>query len=180
MTKVINILGTVLVALGVIGASYGTIRSHTYTIPMRKEVIAPVIYEVEPEPIEMVVQPIPEIHYAAFEPVTYRNFTFEEQELLERIAMAESGNQDVIGKMLVMMTVINRAEKSGMSIRDVIYAPNQYYTQGMAPGDEGADEAIAMIMDGWDESQGALYFRTGHYHNFGTPLFQYGAHYFSK
>lgn len=108
------------------------------------------------------------------------NLTFEEMDLLEQIAMAEAESEDVIGKILVMRVVLNRSLRDGMSIKDVIYAPNQFYTRGMKPGDEGCHEAIGMIIDGYDPSDGACYFSAGGYSRYGEPLFQHGNHYFSK
>lgn len=111
----------------------------------------------------------------------YRTFTEEEIDLLEQIAMAEAGGEDTKGKALVMLVVLNRCERDGLSIEEVIYKPGQFYTAGMKPGDDECHEAIAMIMDGWDESEGALYFCATGYNKYGkTHLFQYGGHYFSR
>jgi len=108
------------------------------------------------------------------------NLTYEEMDLLEAIAMAEARGEDSKGKALVMRVVLNRSLEKGKSIKEIIYAPNQFYTAGMTEGDEGCHEALAMVMDGWDESQGALYFCSKGYSRYGEPLFQYGGHYFSK
>ena len=108
------------------------------------------------------------------------NLTYEEMDLLEAIAMAEARGEDSKGKALVMRVVLNRSLVKGKSIREIIYAPNQFYTAGMTKGDDDCHEALTMVMDGWDESQGALYFCAGGYSRYGEPLFQYGGHYFSK
>lgn len=108
------------------------------------------------------------------------NLTFEEQDLLERIAMAEARGEGSVGMALVMRVVLNRSLKTGQSIHDVIYAPNQFYTAGMTAGNDECHEALAMVMDGWDESQGAIYFCAGGYSAYGEPLMQVGNHYFSK
>ena len=110
----------------------------------------------------------------------YVNLTFEEMELLEQIAMAEAKGEGSKGMALVMCVVLNRSEKDGQSIREVIYRPGQFYTAGMEPGSDACHEALAMIMDGWDESQGALFFNGGGYRAGCEPLFNYGNHYFSK
>lgn len=108
------------------------------------------------------------------------NLTFEEQDLLERIAMAEARGEGSVGMALVMRVVLNRSLKTGQSIHDVIYAPNQFYTAGMTAGNDECHEALAMVMDGWDESNGAIYFCAGGYSAYGEPLMQVGNHYFSK
>ena len=107
--------------------------------------------------------------------------TPDEERELKEIAMSEAGNQGIVGKALVMLTVLNRCEKSGQSIHDVIYAPNQYYTAGMREPDEEAEIALLMVSAGWDGSQGAIYFSNQGYNGCASEhLFQYGAHYFGK
>lgn len=178
MKRYLTYLFIVAVTAAVTIACYGSYQNHDYSIST-----------VNPEPInEYIYVPVyieqPVYETAEAEPVEEETFCLnlsdEDCELLEQIAMAEAGNQDTVGKALVMLTVLNRVEKTGLSIREVIYAPNQYYTAGMCPGNDDCHEALVMIMEGWDESQGATCFRTGHYHNFGIPLFQHGSHYFSK
>jgi hypothetical protein len=135
----------------------------------------------QPESPEVI---IPEVRLASFEdefavrPVI-RNLTEEDWKLLESISIAEAGNQGVEGVALVQLVVINRMEKTGKTARQIIFAPGQFYTRGMHGGNELSAEARELIRCGWDESQGALYFRARHYHSFGTPLFSYKDHYFS-
>lgn len=107
--------------------------------------------------------------------------TPDEERELKEIAMSEAGNQGIVGKALVMLTVLNRCEKSGQSIHDVIYAPSQYYTAGMREPDEEAEIALLMVSAGWDGSQGAVYFSNQGYNSCATiHLFRFGAHYFGK
>lgn len=179
-----NILNNIL--LIVIGAVfgiavYGSYKAHTEnyhmsTTPPEKE-IEYVYIEVEKEP-EIVTE---YVYIPIEEEETYLNLTTEECDLLEQIAYAEARGEGVRGMMLVMNVVLNRSNNSGMSIRDVIYAPNQFYTAGMTPEvSEECHEALALVMDGCDDSLGALFFNKYGYRNGKTPLFQYGAHYFSK
>jgi len=102
----------------------------------------------------------------------------DEKELMG-IAMAEAKGQGLVGKMLVMNVVLNRVERDGKSIHDVIYAPNQFYVAGMSEPDEECEIALLMVAAGWDGSQGALYFCNSGY-NGPTPLFKYRGHYFSS
>ena len=111
----------------------------------------------------------------------YREISAEDCELLEQIAMAEAEGEDTKGKPLVMLVVLNRAEKTGKSIHDVIFQHGAFYTAGMKPGNDDAHEALAMVIEGWDESDGALYFCSTGWNKFGdTHLFKYGGHWFSK
>lgn len=103
----------------------------------------------------------------------------EDEELLMKIAMAEAGNQGVIGKCLIMNVVLNRCEASGGSVRNVIYAPNQFYTVGMGGYDEECEIALLMVCAGWDGSQGAKYFCNQGYNDCASiHLFKFGSHYF--
>lgn len=93
-------------------------------------------------------------------------FTPEEEELLLKIGMAERGDTYCTTCIaLVMRTVLNRVEspKFSSTIKGVIYAQDQF-----TPVAEGTferviphflcDDALEMIKQGWDESQGALYY----------------------
>lgn len=181
---ILLILEVILVSVITTIACYGSYLSHEYSMtteqPTNRIVYYPIL--VERTVSAAVVEESTEVEEAEIEEeeVFYRTFSAEDADLLEQIAMSEAANQGTVGMALVMMTVINRSEKTGLSIREVIFAPNQYATAGMCAGNDEAHEALALIESGWDESQGALYFRTKHYHFFGTPLFQYKDHFFSK
>ena len=93
-------------------------------------------------------------------------FTEEEEQLLLKIGMAERGSSgctDCIA--LVMRTVLNRVDspKFSSTIRGVIYAQDQFTPvaegtfESVIPNDR-CREALDMVMRGWDESQGALYY----------------------
>lgn len=91
------------------------------------------------------------------------NLTAEEEQLLMRIASCEAGNQGWQGMALVMNVVLNRRTAWGMSIADVIYAKGQFSVIGCDKWNSGfiAEEApiaLQAVKDGWDGSQGALFF----------------------
>jgi len=111
----------------------------------------------------------------------YYSLTFKEMDLLQQLAMEEARGEDAKGQALVMRVVINRAIKWNKSIEEIIYATGQFSTYGIGSyvPNEANNEAIGMIVDGWDESEGALYFCADGY-NGKEPLFKYGGHYFSK
>ena len=184
MKKTLNFIFFLFVLAAVSVASYGSAVSqfqHNQVsrdtpMIMAEEVVLRIVTERAAEEIE-----IPEIHFAMYEPEElFLILTFEEQELLEQIAMAEAKGEGSKGMALVMCVVLNRAKHDGLTIREVIYRPGQFYTAGMEPGSEECHEALAMVMDGWDESQGALFFNKYGYRADAEPLFQYGNHYFSK
>lgn len=123
--------------------------------------------------------------------------TPEEDTMLKRLAMAEAGNQGVIGKALVMLTVVNRMEhptKYADTIEGVVFSGAYTVT---APGggywtcvpDVECDAALYLVKHGWTEAElldfydfspnlRAYYF-TNQGFSYGDKLFQYKNHYFS-
>ena len=57
-----------------------------------------------------------------------REFTYDEAQMLMRIAQAEAGNQGIEGMKLIMEVVLNRKNKDGYpgSIEGVIFQPHQF------------------------------------------------------
>ena len=121
-----------------------------------------------------------------------RDWDAEDSEMLLQIAMAEAEGESVEGKALVMLVVLNRvwSEQFPGTIEKVIFQPRQfsvtvdggrYWT---TEPDAGCYEALALVMSGWDESQGALYFESceadsWHSRNL-EYLFQEGGHKFYR
>ena len=93
-------------------------------------------------------------------------FTEEEEELLLKLGMSERGSTGCVSCMaLVMRTALNRVESPRFSstLKGVIYAQDQF-TPVMDGSFENAqpdwlcEKALDMIKQGWDDSQGALYY----------------------
>lgn len=116
--------------------------------------------------------------------------------LLAKIAMAEAEGEGVEGKALVMCVVLNRVFNNDFpdSISEVIYEEHNGVYQftpigngrfdNVEPDDE-CWEALRMIQQGWDESNGATYFtsikESSSWHSRNLEfLFEYGGHYFYK
>lgn len=109
-----------------------------------------------------------------------------EIEYLAKCTMAEAGNQDEVGKRLVIDCILNRLNDENFpnSIVDIINYPGQFEVVS-----NGSINVIVPTPDIYTlieeelispYNTEVLYFRTSHFHNFGIPLFQWGAHYFSK
>lgn len=110
--------------------------------------------------------------------------------MLLKIAMAEAEGEDTIGKALVIRTVLNRVQSDNFpdTIKDVIFQENQFTPirngryDKVTPNDD-CYIALEMVENGWDESDGALYFErttskdTWHSKNL-TKLFTHGNHTF--
>ena len=95
--------------------------------------------------------------------------TQSEYDNLLRIVEAEAGGEDLIGKMLVANVVLNRVEDEHFpdSINEVIFQSDNGVTQ-FSPISDGrfysvsisqeTIEAVNQVLQGEDNSQGALYF----------------------
>ena len=105
--------------------------------------------------------------------------TQSEKELMARVVQAEAGNQDNIGKRLVVDCIINRVLSDDFpnTIKGVIYQAGAFATpaSSFCTSDLEAVEAeCESILDAE-----VIYFRTGRFHSCGTKKYQHGDHYFS-
>ena len=98
---------------------------------------------------------------------------------ISRVVEAEAGNQSELGKRLVADTMLNRLNNGsfGEDVKSIVEAEKQY-----ANGIIASENTIRIVMEEYRKqtNEEVLYFRTEHYHNFGTDMFQVGDHYFSK
>lgn len=172
--RIIELITTFFIGV-IFGVIYiCTVQAHTSEpIEIPEPEIQYVYVEAEPEIIT-------EIKYVPYEEPFYRNLTEEDKTALLDIAMREAENQGVIGQAMVMYTVICRAEAFNQTIKEVCDSSafeSSAFRSGITPN-ENCEEALALIEEGWIPKP--LYFRRDHYHNFGTPLYQIGPHYFSS
>lgn len=111
----------------------------------------------EPEPI------IPQVAAVA---VPVLALTEDEQTMLLKIGMSERGSSECTECIaLVMRTILNRVEAGsfGNNIKSVLFAQDQFTpiadgSYYRAKPNEACYEALEMVIYGWDESQGALYY----------------------
>lgn len=116
----------------------------------------------------------------------------EDSEILLKIAMAEAEGESTQGKALVMLVVLNRvwSDEFPNTIEDVVFQPRQfspvredgrYWT---TEPDRDCYEALELVMQGWDESGGALYFEScenSSWHSENLEyLYQFGNHKFYR
>jgi N-acetylmuramoyl-L-alanine amidase len=120
------------------------------------------------EEVEMPQEEITEIMPADSTPDGSRDWDANETYLLAKIAMAEAEGESTEGKALVVCVVLNRvlSEDFEGTIQGVIFEKNQFSTVEdggrwwtTEPNDD-CYAAVRMVMEGWDESQGALYFES--------------------
>lgn len=112
--------------------------------------------------------------------------TDEEVKLIALLTMAEAESECEYGQRLVIDTVLNRMDSENFpdTVNDVVYQKNQYSSM---TGERVTrcwvmEELCELVRSELKErtDYDVVFFRTKHYHTFGTPLFQVGAHYFSK
>ncbi|MCI8410388.1 MAG: cell wall hydrolase [Lachnospiraceae bacterium] len=115
----------------------------------------------------------------------------DESYILAKIAMAEAEGEDTEGKALVILVVLNRVWDDSFpnTIKEVVMQENQF--SPVANGrydrvepDSDCLDALELVMNGWDKSEGAMYFEsrslsTWHQRNL-RYLFKHGNHYFYK
>lgn len=125
---------------------------------------------------------------------TYKyNLTEAEKVALQKVALAEANVDGVKGMALVMKVILNRLDspKFPNDVMSIIKQKNQFstYYNGNYNKAKICDEslqALEMVLTGWDESYGALYFEhnpNGHatwQRKNLTTLFTYKGHTFSK
>lgn len=112
----------------------------------------------------------------------------DDLELLACIVWAEAGNQDIHGKELVADVVFNRLDDSRFpdTIREIIFQKGQFSTASNGALDKAyynvtqeCFDAVANELQSRNDSE-ALFFCAGGYSICGSPMYQYGDHYFSK
>lgn len=106
--------------------------------------------------------------------------TQEEMELIARMVRAEAGNQDQVGKRLVVDVILNRVcdDKFSDTVGGVVYQAGQF-TKPAGYYMESDMEAVIEECERRIDTE-ILWFRSDSFHTFGTPAYQHGAHYFSK
>lgn len=178
----------------------------TESKPVAEQVIRALVVAAEGNemPVEQLKRPVEQlkcagvVHIAGIDTdallmLDKPRWTEEEAQMLVTLAMAEAEGEDIIGKALVIMTVLNRVDSKSFpnTIEDVIFQKDQF--SPVKPGhryykvtpSEECWEALALVESGWDESQGALYFErnttksTWHSRNL-VELFNHGNHTFYK
>ena len=121
------------------------------TIPVTTQ--APVTEATEPETLPTLPEPVILLNE-------------DEKTMLLKLGMAERGEEGCPECIaLVMCTVLNRVKvnRFGSSVKSVILAPEQFTpvmdgTYDSAEPNQLCHDALEMVIYGWDESQGALFY----------------------
>ena len=146
--------------------------------------------EVQP-PAEEVVAANPNtqdgsIPEPANQEVTASPEAYDNIPMLWNVVEAEAGNQGYWGKRLVACVLLNRVDDAnwGNTITQVVVQPGQfscYWDGGMQRHSQISEETIQAV-DAELKTRSypyLFYFNGGGFCSYGTPCFQYGAHFFS-
>jgi len=105
-------------------------------------------------------------------------------DLMARCVESEAGNQDLMGKRLVVDVILNRVDSSRFpdDICSVIKQPYQFttYFNGSMDRIDPSEEtykAISLELECRTDSD-ILFFTAGGYNQYCIPAYQYGDHYF--
>ena len=134
--------------------------------------------ELKGEPIPKVI----EVEEKEVEPEPEKELVIHltDDDILAAVAMSEAGNQDLLGKAFVILTVLNRCDYYGLTVEEVVNAPNQYSYPYYGIITAECYEAVGLARNYREIAPDIMWFRTKNYHNIGTPAFQWGDHYFSN
>lgn len=106
-------------------------------------------------------------------------------DLIALIVMAEAEGESELGKRLVIDVILNRLDspRSPNTVKEIIYQPDQWACvwNGRVDVCYVKDDIRQLVIEELENRTNyeVAFFRTKHYHTFGTPLFQEGHHYFS-
>lgn len=140
----------------------------------------------EQEPIEFTIMSEfdePVVEEVIQEPVF--PYTDEEVYQLALITMAEAEGEPELGQRLVIDTVLNRIDTPGFanSVIGVIYEEGQFEStrNGRIEQVTVTDRMLQLCREEMVSrtNSDVVFFRTGKYSKYGTPLFTVGHHYFS-
>ena len=122
---------------------------------------------------------VPVVTYEVTETPPEFQLTDDEIVLIAEIVHAEAGNQDMLGKRLVVDVILNRMEDDRFpeTVAGVVYQEGQFAEPSLQFTADDV-EAVMLECERRIDTQ-VLWFRTGGYHGVGQALYQHGAHYFS-
>jgi N-acetylmuramoyl-L-alanine amidase len=109
-----------------------------------------------------------------------------EIDLLTLVTMAEAEGESDSGKRLVIDTILNRVDHPRFpnTVYDVVYQPNQFEAMwnGRINKCYVRDDIRNLVIEEMQNrtNYDTVFFRTGRYSSYGTPMFKVGNHYFSK
>lgn len=136
--------------------------------------------EIEEEPV--VETTVVEDDYEDEDVETY-DYSLSDIDLLARITYLEAGGTSYECQCAVASVVVNRANRGGKSLYDVIYAPGQftpaYLVSSTTPTQSCINAATQVLTSGVTIPSNVLYFRAGYYFDWVEPYTNMDNVYFS-
>ena len=129
---------------------------------------------------EVVEVPVVKYKYVPMVKCLEVPYTPDERELLAAMVHAEAGNQDQVGKRLIVDVILNRVDSDIFpnSVKEVVKQSGQFTKPSYAYTADDLKAVDAELNERLDYN--ILYFRTNKFHSCGSPAFQHGDHYFSS
>lgn len=129
--------------------------------------------EVIEEPVEEVIE---EVIEEKPEPVVH----LTDDDIMASVVMAEAGDQVMIGKVAVAITILNRCDFFDASVESIVTAPNQYSYPCTGVITEDCYEAVRIARENRNLfPKGMMWFLPSGYPRYGHPYLQIQGHYFS-
>lgn len=117
---------------------------------------------------------VPEVIEVIKEPV------LSDEDIMAIVVMMEAENQELIGKVAVAATILNRCDYYGLTVESVVNQPNQYSFNKDTIPNEDCYTAVKIALRERDLFPDTMmWFRKFHYHTFATPYMKIQDHYFS-
>ena len=193
INKCISLLLSAIISVNSTVSWMGTIpvEEPTPTISLSQTAVEETIdIPIAEEPEDIVQEPAIEEEVEVDEPViqpavTTYGLTDSEIDLIALVTMAEAEGESEEGKRLVIDVILNRYDSSRFpnTISGVIYAKNAFECMwnGRVNRCYVRDDIRQLIVEELQSrtNSNIHYFRTNHYHSFGTPVINVGNHYFS-
>ena len=105
---------------------------------------------------------------------TYYELTYDEIDMLARLVYLEAGGESYECMKGVASVVLNRMTSTGMSLHDVIYAPNQFspacYIESTCYTDTVYSAVMDVVENGPSLPTYVTFFRADYYHDFGNDI----------
>lgn len=141
----------------------------------------------KPEAVEIqkaVEKPEPEKTFNVGPPAI--TMSKEDMKLIAQMTMAEAEGESEYGQRLVIDTILNRVDSSTFpdTVYDVLYQPYQFSSikDGRFERCHVKKELYELVVEEVHNrtNYDVIFFRTGHYSKYGTPLFKEDSHYFNS
>ena len=131
---------------------------------------------------EQRIQELEERNRALEEEVKTKIVYFEEEEILAKLLYCEARNQSWEGQVYTCSAILNFCDRNNISIWDAAHNRNYFEPAPFVDDAKPTSvqyEVIYYVLNG-GRIPDICWFRTGQYHDFGTPVAKVGDHYFSK